>query len=159
MERVWRVGDVGVGEPEIVWRDFVGGERSGDGLVEGPEFAGPATLESGRRQRGEWMSRGASNIGCATKLCCGLGGDLGGVVGAVVIHYRYGELAGVILLEERADGDGYGWGFVSGGDYGLNFGECCRERKSCSFVVEMAQEPELAAEEEEVEPDAGGAGG
>ena len=81
---------------------------------------------------------------------------MGGVVGAVVVHHGYGELARVVLFKERADGGGYGLGFVSGGDYGLDFGECCRERKSRFVVVEIAQEPKLPAEEEEIEPYRGG---
>jgi hypothetical protein len=79
-------------------------------------------------------------------------GDFGGVVGAVVVDYGYGELAGVILLKKSADGSRYGLGFIPGGNYRVNFRQRLRWVDFGLVIVEVAKAPELSAQEKKVEP-------
>jgi len=71
---------------------------------------------------------------------------LSGGVFAVVVDYDYGELAGIILMEEA----GYCLmdvgGFVAGWDYGDDGGVDGRRRLViCGVVVEIAETPEQTA--------------
>ena len=84
------------------------------------------------------------------EIFCGLLRELGGGVFAVVVDDDYGELAGVILLEEAGYGLGDGGGFVAGGDDGDDAGVVDGGGKRCGVVAEVAEIPEVAARDREV---------
>lgn len=97
------------------------------------------------------------SCGCV-QVACGLAGDLGGGVVAVVVDQDYVQVAGVILLEEAGyclrDGDG----FVAGWDYGDYLGPSAWRSVLCRVVIEFVQAPEGAPGEGQVEPDGEGGG-
>ncbi len=142
-QAVWRVADVGVGQPDEL--GGVLGRRPGHALGERPEFAGPARLQRGALDHLEPGLCAQAPGGLERRLCR--------AVRALVVDQDHAEGSRIILGQQAANRAGDHVSLVARRHHGGHRGPG-RGRRRLAQVVALARQPEPAPSQEQVQPDA-----
>ena len=141
---VRRIGNVRIAQQQII-----GCCRQGfdviHALLDGPELAGPAFRKRLPAEHGEPLD----GVG---RQCC-VSGRIIRAIRTLIVHKHDGERAGIVLMQQGADGGPHNIGFVSRRDdchHGGPAGRGCLWRRS--FVVAFAPAPESAMGRQQIEP-------